>query len=159
MLQDLSSQKIALATGINRWRVMRALSRVRFAMLRNMQNEIPVLGLLRRGSKALANLVPEVKTPRLVPSISRGIKRGVGAFTGPRKSFSRIAARALSLGGGKRFEKYLEDKISVKRGIRGDRWPLFLAEYLWRYQHRDLTDEQQIDEIMQLLKQRDESGF
>lgn len=158
-LQDLSSQKIALATGINRWRVMRALSRVRSAMLRDLQNEIPVFGLLRWGGEVLANLVPESKAAIMIPSISRRIKKQVSVFSGPRKSLSRLADRALSIGGGKRFERYLEEKLSVKRGIRENRWPLFFAEYLWRYKHRDLTVNQQISEVMRLMKNRDKSGF
>lgn len=133
---------------------MRALNRARAAMLRDLQEEYQVFRFIRRGGKILTNLVPDTESQGRVGSISRRIRRELAVFSGTRESFSRLASLAFSLSGGKRFEKYLEEKFAVKRGIRPDSWPLFFAEYSWRYSHRTLTIEQQIAEIIRLLKKQ-----
>ena len=49
------------------------------------------------------------------------------------------------------FWGYLKRKLASKGGIRKERLPLYLAEYVWRYNHRHLSIEQQVDKILKLL--------
>ncbi len=205
-LRGFSSQKIARETGINRWRIMRALSVVRSAMLKDIQNlfvgqvegnaasansrwtnqpesakprssrpsrgasKSPVFLILYRGGKVWANLVSDVEAQILTSLIARRVRRGLTVFSDTWKSFSDIAAKGyvyhlvgqsqpeqVNLKGNyinklESFGRYLKTNLPVKGGIRRHRWPLYLAEYGWRYNHRNLTIDQQIHEIIQLLK-------
>ena len=49
------------------------------------------------------------------------------------------------------FWGYLKRKLASKGGIRKERLPLCLAEYIWRYNHRNLTINKQIDNLLNLL--------
>jgi transposase len=50
------------------------------------------------------------------------------------------------------FWGYLKRKLSSKGGIRRDRLPLYLAEYVWRYNHRSDAERIKIRRIIQLLE-------
>ncbi len=41
------------------------------------------------------------------------------------------------------FWGYLERKLAAKGGIRRERLPLYLGEYVWRYNHRKLPLKEQ----------------
>ena len=49
------------------------------------------------------------------------------------------------------FWGYLKRRLAAKGGIRRERLPLYLAEYVWRYNHRSLSLEQQVQRLMNLL--------
>jgi len=40
----------------------------------------------------------------------------------------------------------------VKRGVRRSRLPLYLAEYVWRYNHRNETNKNKAKQLLKLLK-------
>ncbi|MFH1540991.1 MAG: hypothetical protein ABID79_03960 [Elusimicrobiota bacterium] len=52
---------------------------------------------------------------------------------------------------GEKFWGYLKRKLVSKGGIRKEKLPLYLAEYVWIYNHRHFTIKQQINEILNLL--------
>lgn len=52
------------------------------------------------------------------------------------------------------FWGYLRRQLAGRGGIRRERLPLYLTESLWRYNYRQLPQEQQIRELLRLLKER-----
>jgi len=56
------------------------------------------------------------------------------------------------------FWGYLKRRLAAKGGIRKTRLPLYLAEYVWRYNHRRLSIDQQVIALMRVLAQRDHLG-
>jgi len=50
------------------------------------------------------------------------------------------------------FWGYLKRHMALVGGIRRDRLPLFVAEFVWRYNNRKLTHEEQCQKILKLLK-------
>lgn len=56
------------------------------------------------------------------------------------------------------FWGYLKRHLATKGGIRRERLPLYLAEQVWRYNHRALSPEQQVRLLMRLLRKGLRSG-
>lgn len=51
----------------------------------------------------------------------------------------------------KDFFGYLKRQLTSRRGIRREKLPLYLAEYVWRYNNRKLSVEKQIEKILNLV--------
>ena len=49
------------------------------------------------------------------------------------------------------FFGYLKRQLSSRGGIRRERLNLYLAEYVWRYNNRDLMIENQIIKLLNLV--------
>ncbi len=49
------------------------------------------------------------------------------------------------------FFGYLKRQLAARGGIRKNRLPLYLAEYVWRYNNRDLPIEKQIERLLNLV--------
>lgn len=47
-----------------------------------------------------------------------------------------------------------EAQVGCQRGIRKERLPLYLTEYVWRHNHRSLSFPEQTDRLLMLLKKR-----
>jgi transposase-like protein len=204
-LRGLSGRQIALETGINRTRILRALTKVRMVMFtdvpdvfsgtievdetyiggqwknkRKSQKRIqakrgrgtlktPIFGILYRGGKVWAKVVPDVESETLVPLIRRRVKHGSVICSDTWKSYTGIAAKGYvhrlvehgkgeytnqkgnHINGLEGFWGYLKRKLAAKGGIRKERLPLYLAEYVWRYNHRHLNIKQQVDKLLSLL--------
>ena len=212
-LRGLSSNNIAIETGINRKRIIRALNTVRMIMVKDIpevfsgtieidetyiggqwknkrksQRKIqskrgrgtlktPVFGVLCRGGKVWAKVVPDVEAKTLMPLISRRVKRGSVICSDTWKSYTGIAAkgyvhRLVEHGKGEYSDKqgnhinglegfwgYLKRRLAAKGGIRRERIPLYLAEYVWRYNHRKLTIKQQVDKLLNLFYKHKNNKF
>ena len=50
------------------------------------------------------------------------------------------------------FWGYLKRRLAAKGGIRKERLPLYLAEYVWRYNHRNDSIQIQKKRIMKQLE-------
>ena len=50
------------------------------------------------------------------------------------------------------FWGYLKRRLAAKGGIRRERLPLYLAEYVWRYNHRKLSAQEQVRGLLNLLQ-------
>lgn len=129
----------------------------------------PVFGILCRGGKIWAQIVPDVEARTLMPLISKRVKRGSVICSDTWKSYTGIAARGYvhrlvdhgkgeyadkqgnHINGLEGFWGYLKRRLASKGGIRKERLPLYLAEYVWRYNHRSLTIKQQADNLLNLL--------
>ena len=204
-LHGISSKEIAKETGINRLRIIRALTIVRQVFAKDIPEvfsgtvvvdetyiggqwknkkkikrlqevkrgrgcfKTPVFGILCRGGKVWAEVVSDVEARTLIPLISRRVKQGSTICSDTWKSYTGIAAKGYvhrlvehskneyvnkegtHINGLEGFWGYLKRKLASKGGIRKERLPLYLAEYVWRYNHRHLTIKQQTDKILQLL--------
>jgi len=52
------------------------------------------------------------------------------------------------------FWGYFKRRLAAKGGIRPERLPLYLVEYVWRYNHRRLSVEQQVRVLMDMLMKK-----
>jgi len=64
---------------------------------------------------------------------------------------SRYGAHINGLEG---FWGYLKRRLAAKGGIRPSRLPLYVAEYVWRYNHRRLSVDEQVHRLVNLLRKR-----
>lgn len=135
-------------------------------------SKTPVLGILCRGGQVWAQVVPDVEAQTLLPLIRRRVKRGSVVCSDTWKSYTGIATKGYvhrlvdhgqgqftrshgtHINGLEGFWGYLKRRLAAKGGIRRERLPLYLAEYVWRYNHRRLSREQQIQQLIKLLKQK-----
>ncbi len=129
----------------------------------------PVFGILCRGGKVWVEIVEDVEARTLMPLIARRVKRGSTICSDTWKSYTGIAAnghvhrlvehqkgeytnhKGNHINGLEGFWGYLKRKLASKGGIRKEKLPLYLAEYVWRYNHRNFTIKQQIAQILRLL--------
>ena len=128
-----------------------------------------VFGILCRGGKVWAELVPDVEAKTLLPLIDKRVKEGSVVHSDTFKSYTGVASRGyihrlvvhenheyVSEGGNhinglEGFWGYLKRKLAAKGGIRKERLKLYLAEYVWRYNHRHLKVKKQVDALLDLL--------
>jgi len=200
-----SSQQIAEETGIERKRILRALTKARTVMLHDIPEvfsgtvevdetylggqwknkrksqrrksvkrgrgtpKTPVFGILCRGGKVWAEVVPDVEAKTLLPLISRRVRHGSVIYSDTWKSYTGIAAkdyvhrtvdhgkgnfskgRGNHINGLEGFWGYLKRRLAAKGGIRREKLPLYLAEYVWRYNHRRFSVIQKTDKTLGML--------
>ncbi len=132
----------------------------------------PVFGILCRNGKVWAEVVPDVEAKTLLPLVSQHVRQGSTVCSDTWKSYTGIAAKGYvhrivkhckneysdgkgnHINGLEGFWGYLKRRLAAKGGIRRDRLPLYLAEYVWRYNHRSLSHKEQTDRILTLFKQQ-----
>lgn len=206
--QGLSARAVAQETGLHPQRVLRALTRLRQAMARevppvfrgtvevdetyvggswrNRRHRLPgrtaapgrgtplktpVFGILCRGGLVWAQVVPNLSTRTLQVLIRRRVTRGSTICSDTWTGYTGLAAkgyvhrlvdhsrgytgrvRSHHINGLEGFWGYLKRRLAAKGGIRRERLPLYLAEYVWRYNHRKSSTDQQVTQLMHLLEQ------
>ncbi len=132
----------------------------------------PVFGILCRGGQVWAQVVPDVEANTLLPLIRRRVRRGSIVCSDTWLSYTGIAAKGYvhrlvehgkgeyarrsghHINGLEGFWAYLKRRLAAKGGIRRERLPLYLAEYVWRYNHRRLSRQQQVQQLMKVLRQK-----
>ena len=206
--KGLSSQNVALETGFERKRVLRALLLVRRVMAQEIPDvfsgaveidetylggqwknkrrsqkiarakrgrgtqKTPVFGILCRNGKVWAEVVPDVDAKTLIPLIKQRVRSGSVVYSDTWKSYTGVAAKGYvhrlvehskgeysngkgtHINGLEGFWGYLKRKLAAKGGIRKERLPLYLAEYVWRYNYRSLTVKEQTVKMLTLLKNK-----
>jgi hypothetical protein len=55
------------------------------------------------------------------------------------------------------FWGYLKRKLTAKGGIRKEKMPLYLGEYVWKYNHRKLSLKEQEKILLNLVLQHSSS--
>ncbi|MEE8470696.1 MAG: transposase, partial [Dehalococcoidia bacterium] len=65
-----------------------------------------------------------------------------------------VDAQGHHINGLEGFWGYLKRRLAAKGGIRRERLPLYLAEYVWRYNHRDVEIKDQIKLLLSLLQNK-----
>ena len=207
-----SSSRIATEAGIDRKKVLKALTLVRQVMThdipqvfegivevdetymggtwRNKRKSVrasgtkrgrgtskqAVFGILCRGGQVWAEVVPNVEANTLQPLIRKQVAEGSIVCSDTFKSYTGIAAkgyvhrmvrherqeysdsRGNHINGLEGFWGYLKRMLAAKGGIRQERLPLYLAEYVWRYNHRTLEIGDQISCVLSLIQNRYKLG-
>jgi transposase len=133
-------------------------------------SKTPVFGILCRNGKVWAQVVPDTEAKTLQALILKRVRRGSTVCSDTWKSYTGIATKGYvhrivkhgqgqysngkgtHINGLEGFWGYLKRKLADKGGIRRERLPLYLAEYVWRYNHRALTPDQKTDRILTLLQ-------
>ena len=118
-----------------------------------------------------AQVVPDVEARTLLPLISRRVKAGSVVCSDTWKSYTGVAANGYvhrlvkhyrgqysdgkgnHINGLEGFWGYLKRRLAAKGGIRKERLPLYLAEYVWRYNHRNDSIETQKKLTMKQLEE------
>ena len=130
----------------------------------------PVFGILCRGGQVWAQVVPDITRQTLHTLIRRGVAPGSTVWSDALRFYTGIATQGYvhrlvrhspgHYGRGERhinglegFWGYCKRRLAAKGGIRRERLPLYVAEYVWRYNHRRLSIDQQTTQLMHLLEQ------
>lgn len=131
----------------------------------------PVFAILSRSGKVFAKIVPDNKAKDLIPIIENKIKRGSCICSDDFSSYNGLATRGYvhrvvkhrkkeyvdknnktnHINGLEGFFGFLKRQLASRGGIRREKLPLYLAEYVWRYNNRDLTIDQQIEKLLNLV--------
>ena len=202
-----SSNSIAEQTGFNKQRVIRALTKIRLVMIKDVPEifsgtvevdetylggqwknkrrfvrdqgskrgrgttKQPVFGILCRNGTVWAEVVEDVGADTLQPLISKKVSAGSIVCSDTWKAYTGIAAQGYvhrlvnhgekqysdgkgnHINGLEGFWGYLKRKLSSKGGIRREKLPLYLGEYVWRYNHRTDQERIKIKRLIQLLSE------
>jgi len=130
----------------------------------------PVFGILCRNGTVWAEVVVDVEAGTLQPLISKKVSTGSIVCSDTWKAYTGIAARGYvhrlvnhgekqysdgkgnHINGLEGFWGYLKRKLVSKGGIRRKKIPLYLGEYVWRYNHRNENDNVKVKRIIKLLE-------
>ena len=128
-----------------------------------------VFGILCRGGEVWAEVVPNVEAKTLLPLLHQRVQLGSVVCSDTFTSYTGVAAggyvhrlvdhsqtfsdrRGSHVNGLEGFWGYLKRRLAAKGGIRRERLPLYLAEYVWRYNHRHLTVPEQVKTLLKLMQ-------
>lgn len=129
----------------------------------------PVFGILCRNGLVWAELIDAVEAKDLQPIIEQKVKHGSVVCSDTWRGYTGIAARGYvhrmvehgkneysdkkgsHINGLEGFWGYLKRKLVARGGIRKERLPLFLGEYVWRYNHRKIPHKQRTKSFFKLL--------
>lgn len=130
----------------------------------------PVFGIYARKGIVWAELVDNVEAATLLPLIRKQVRRGSTVCSDTFRSYTGVATqgyvhrmvehgkgeysdlKGTHINGLEGFWGYLKRQLAAKGGIRRERLGLYLAEYVWRYNHRKLPVEKQVKKLMKLLR-------
>lgn len=132
----------------------------------------PVFGIYCRNGKVWAEIVDDIESETLLPLIEKRVRKKSVVCSDTWKGYTGIAGhgyvhrmvkhsdgefsdgKGTHINGLEGFWGYLKRKLASKGGIRKERLWLYLGEYVWRYNNRTLTVNQQVSELMKLIKNR-----
>lgn len=152
------------------WKNKRRSQRIGLVKRGRGTQKTPVFGILCRRGKVWAEIVPDVEAATLSPLIKQRVKRGSTICSDTWKSYTGIAAKGYvhrmvehgkgeysdskgnHINGLEGFWGYLKRRLAAKGGIRKKRLPLYLAEYVWRYNHRIMSVHEKTDKMLFLLR-------
>ena len=158
------------------WRNKRKVQRLQGTKRGRGTSKQPVFGILCRNGYVWAEMVPGVESATLLPLINKRVKRGSIVYSDTWRGYTGIAAngyvhrlvdhgkgefsdtKGTHINGLEGFWGYLKRKLAAKGGIRRERLPLYLGEYVWRYNHRKMNFKEQEKLLMTMLYQNIRSG-
>jgi len=128
----------------------------------------PVFGILARNGKVHAELVDDTEAKDLIPIITKKVKSGARICSDTWRAYTGLATRGYvhrtvehqkkeyakgnnHINGLEGFWGYLKRQLVSRGGIRRERLPLYLAEYVWRYNNRNLSVEKQVQKLLNLV--------
>jgi len=131
----------------------------------------PVFGILCREGKIFAEIVPNTEARDLQPLIEKQVSKGSTICSDTWRGYTGLASKGYvhrlvdhskkeysnkkgnHINGLEGFWGYLKRKLAAKGGIRQQRLPLYLGEYVWRYNHRNQNFKEQEKRLFMLLNQ------
>jgi transposase len=132
----------------------------------------PVFGIYARKGIVWAELVDDAESRTLQPLIKKHVREGSVVCSDTWKGYTGIAtqgyvhrlvehgkgeysdSKGTHINGLEGFWGYLKRRLAAKGGIRRERLGLYLAEYVWRYNNRKLSLNQQVKKLVKLLSNR-----
>jgi len=130
----------------------------------------PVFGIYARRGVVWAEIVDDTKAKTLQPLITKQVKSGSTVCSDTWKGYTGIATKGYvhrlvdhirefangkaHINGLEGFWGYLKRQLAAKGGIRRERLGLYLGEYVWKYNNRKLTVDEQVNKLMKLLRNR-----
>ena len=132
----------------------------------------PVFGIYARQGIVWAEIVDDVEAATLLPLIRRQVRKGSIVCSDTFRSYTGVATqgyvhrmvehgkgeysdlKGTHINGLEGFWGYLKRQLAAKGGIRRERIGLYLAEYVWRYNHRKLPVDEQVKKLIKLLRKR-----
>jgi len=129
----------------------------------------PVFGILARSGKVFAKLVDNTEARDLIPIIQKKVKRGTKICSDTWRAYTGLATKGYlhrtlehgekeyvrgknHINGLEGFFGYLKRKLAAKGGVRRKYLHLFLGEYVWRYNYRNLDFSKQVKRLLGLLE-------
>jgi transposase len=131
-----------------------------------------VFGILCRNGQVWAEIVPNVEADTLLPLLKQRVVTGTIVCSDTFRSYTGVAAKGYvhrfvkhekqeysdrhgnHINGLEGFWGYLKRLLASKGGIRTERLPLYLGEYVWRYNHRGFKIKDQIDFVLSLIENK-----
>lgn len=129
----------------------------------------PVFGILCRQGKVWAEVVDSAEASNLQPKIIKQVKKGSTVCSDSWRGYTGIAAKGYvhrlvkhekqeysdgkgnHINGLEGFWGYLKRKLAAKGGIRKEKLPIYLGEYVWRYNFRNLSLKERENYLFNLL--------
>lgn len=130
----------------------------------------PVFGILCRSGKVFAEIVSDTEAGDLEPLIEKRVRKGSTVCSDGWRAYTGLAAKGYvhrlvdhsenqysdkkghHINGLEGFWGYLKRKLASRGGIRRSRLPLFLGEYVWRYNFRRQSLKEQENRLFELKK-------
>jgi transposase len=158
------------------WRNRRGGQRARGGKRGRGTSKTPVFGILCRAGAVWAQVVPDLAAQTLLPLIRRQVQPGSVVCSDTLPTYTGIAAKGYvhrlvqhdqgehvsrhgtHINGLEGFWGYFKRRLAAKGGIRRERLPLYVADYVWRYNHRRLSIDDQVKRLLKLLPKRQISG-
>jgi len=158
------------------WRNKRKPDRSKGAKRGRGTSKQAVFGILCRSGQVWAEVVPNVEANTLLPLLRKRVVTGSIVCSDTFRSYTGVAAKGYvhrlvrheeqeysdgkgnHINGLEGFWGYLKRMLAAKGGIRRERLPLYLAEYVWRYNHRKLAIRDQINIVISQLQNTHELG-
>jgi len=121
----------------------------------------PVFGILCRKGKVFAEIVPGIEAKDLQPLIEKQVEKGSTICSDGWRGYTGLAAKGYvhrlvdhskneysdrkgnHINGLEGFWGYLKRKLAAKGGVRREKLPIYLGEYIWRFNHRKLSLKEQ----------------
>lgn len=129
----------------------------------------PVFGILCRGGKVWAELIDDTEAEDLQPLIQKQVKKGSAIYSDTWRGYTGIATKGYvhrlvehkkeyvdkhgnHINGLEGFWGYLKRKLVAKGGIKKSRLHIYLGEYVWRFNHRNLNVKEKVKHLLNLMK-------
>ena len=136
----------------------------------------PVFGVFDRPTGTVAAVViPRVRWPHIAPLLRAWIQDGANVYSDTYSAYRPLrragyrhqvvdhgrheyARGCVSVNHVESFWGYVKRRFKVTGGLRRHRLPLYLAEWVWRYNHRTLSREAQVKRLIEMLKEQSIGG-
>jgi transposase-like protein len=151
-----------------KWVNKRKSSRVKGTKHGRGTSKQPVFGIYARRGIVWAEIVDDVGSSTLQPLIKKQVRKGSTICSDTWRGYTGIATngyvhrlvdhqkefanKGTHINGLEGFWGYLKRKLAAKGGIRKNRLSLYLGEYVWRYNHRNLSVNDKIRVLIKMLR-------